>query len=243
MPDLRLARPLWRGRTNVDALTIACIEHAEAIARQIAPDVAHEFVITQGSYQAGAGDPNSAGTHDEGGVVDSAWCGHPICVRAQRLAGMAAWHRTPEQGPWPHHIHAVVIGHPLLADSADRQVIAYLAGRNGLKNDGADDGPRLDPIPRPVWPWPEEDIVTPEDIKAIAAETIEQLLATKVAAEGPTVKGALRMASKAAGIEDRVAARVGQLLLEGTDQPSAVTVTAEQIEAAVKQALREGTGD
>lgn len=148
MTDPKLARPLWRGRTNVDALTIACIEHAESIG-------GHEFVVTQGSYQPpGGGDLNSKGTHDKGGVVDLRWCGHVACVRALRMAGMAAWHRTPAQGPWPDHIHAVVIDHPLLADSAARQVAAYRGGRNGLANNGPDDGPALSPIRVPVWPWP-----------------------------------------------------------------------------------------
>ena len=167
MPDPRLARPTWRGRTNVDALTIACIEHAEEIG-------GHEFTVTQGSYQSGGGDPLSAGTHDLGGVVDLRWCGHGYCILALRQAGMAAWHRTPAQGPWPDHIHAVVIGHPDLADSALRQVGAYLDGRNGLANNGPDDGPRPNPIARPVWPWPQEDDMTPDQaslLEQIAADT------------------------------------------------------------------------
>lgn len=147
MTDARLARPSWRGRANVDALTISCIERAEKMS-------GHEFVVTQGSYQSGHGDENSAGTHDLGGVVDLRWCGHGDCILALRNAGMAAWHRTPRQGPWPDHIHAVVIDHPRLAPAAERQVISYLHGGNGLANNGADDGPRPDPIRRPVWPWP-----------------------------------------------------------------------------------------
>lgn len=154
MPDARLSRPLWRGRTNLDALTIACIEHAEKIMRDKAPELAHPLFVTQGSYQAGQGDPKSAGTHDLGGVVDLRWCGHARCLRALREAGMAAWHRTPKQGPWPDHVHAVVVGHPLLASIAEEQVDDYLARRNGLAHSGADDGPWLNPIPRPVWPWP-----------------------------------------------------------------------------------------
>lgn len=174
MTDPRLARPSWRGRTNVDALTIACIERAEQIA-------GHRFTVTQGSYQSGAGDPNSAGTHDLGGVVDLAWCGHTRCVRALREAGMAAWHRTAAQGPWPPHIHAVVVGHPRLARSAANQVTAYLNGRDGLASNGPDDGPRLDPIPRPVWPWPEEDQMTPKqeaklDGLAVAVEHLADMM-------------------------------------------------------------------
>lgn len=158
MADPRLERPEWRGRTNVDALTIACIEHAEAIVRRRRPKIAHEFFITQGSYQSGGGDVNSAGTHDKGGVVDIRWCGHKTCLRALRQAGMFAWHRTTAQGPWAAHIHAGVLDHPLLARGAQAQSVAYLQGRNGLKDNGPDDGPRLDPIPRPIWPYPEDDM-------------------------------------------------------------------------------------
>lgn len=171
MPDTRLARPSWRGRTNVDALTIACIEHAEQIG-------GHQFVITQGSYQSGGGDENSAGTHDRGGVVDLRWCGHGDCILALRKAGMAAWHRTPRQGPWPDHIHAVVVGHPLLAESAERQVRAYLDGRNGLASNGPDDGPRLSPIPRPVWPWP------PRRVKRRPVKVRDAIRAAKAARKG-----------------------------------------------------------
>lgn len=175
MADPRLARPLWRGRTNVDALTIACIEHAESLGL-------HEFTVTQGSYQAGGGDPNSAGTHDLGGVVDLRWCSHDGCVQVLRMAGMAAWHRTPAQGPWPDHIHAVVIDHPLLARAAASQVDSYLRGRNGLRGDGPDDGPKppnSPPIPRPVWPWPPEDDVSPEDIDKIAKRVVDLLTGGK----------------------------------------------------------------
>lgn len=148
--DARLVRPKWRDRTNVDALTIACIEHAEQL-------LGRRLVLTQGSYQNSVS--ASAGTHNKGGVVDISVSGMSEAektrvVRALRRAGMAAWLRRSWQGPWKEHIHAVVVGHPLLAPAAARQVVAYLNRRNGLANNGPDDGPRLDPIPRPVWPWP-----------------------------------------------------------------------------------------
>lgn len=164
-----LARPSWRGRTNVDALTIACIEHAESIG-------GHQFNVTQGSYQSGGGDVNSAGTHDLGGVVDLTWCGHDACILALRKAGMAAtWHRTPAQGPWPHHIHAVVKDHPHQAAGARRQTSSVLGGRNGLANNGPDDGPRLNPFPDPIFPWPPEAEVTPEDFAKIRLIVREEL--------------------------------------------------------------------
>lgn len=207
MADPRLARPLWRDRTNVDALTIACIEHAEAIMVREHPQIAHLFDVTQGSYQAGAGDPNSAGTHDEGGVVDTAWCGHLECIRALRKAGMFASHRTPEQGPWPHHIHAVVVGHPLLAPLAEQQATAYLDGFNGLGHlgrGGPDDGPRITPIPRPVWPWPREDwfdMADKADLDAAIAAAIPAIVEAFLDAQvdddpETTVRRALRRAGQ-----------------------------------------------
>jgi hypothetical protein len=213
--DPRLARPLWRGRTNVDALTIACIEHAEALGH-------HAFEVTQGSYQAGAGDPNSAGTHDLGGVVDLRWCGHNTCVLHLRQAGMAAWHRTPDQGPWAHHIHAVVLGHPLVSAAARAQRIDYFAGRNGLANHAADDGPRLNPIPLPIWPWPpEEDMpLSPEDIKALLDTEVD---------EGVTVRRALRRAGRTdAEIKALVAAAVKEALAAGVAVAVSVSATATQ---------------
>ncbi len=175
--DPRLDRPEWRGRTNVDALTIACLEAAERAA-------GHEFVVTQGSYQAGAGDPGSEGTHDGGGVVDLQPC-HPACIRHLRAAGMFAWWRTSDQGLWPPHIHAGVLDHPALAPAARRQQDAYLAGRNGLANNRPDDGPRLNPIPRPVWPPQEEDMpLTPEDVEKVAAA----VLATPITVTNPVTK-------------------------------------------------------
>lgn len=195
MTDPKLARPAWRGRTNVDALTIACIEHAEELVESFAPDVAHEFVVTQGSYQNGRGEVNSAGTHDLGGVVDLRWCGHVGCVQALRMAGMAAWHRTPAQGPWVDHIHAVVIGHPRLADSAARQVTAYLTGRDGLKANGPDDGPRLDRIAEPVWPWPPD--ATPEIRGHLNTAQSEVKAAIEVAGRRPRVQFQLEKARQA----------------------------------------------
>lgn len=158
MSDPRLARPLWRGRTNVDAYTIAWIEHAEQIKRDEWPDrpeLHHEYVVTQGGYQGTGGDPDSGTTHALGGGTDFHWCGHPECLLALRLAGGFVWHRTPAQGPWPDHMHGAPLDHPYMDARLAAQQVSYLARGNGLG--GPDDGPRLDPIPRPEWPWPPED--------------------------------------------------------------------------------------
>lgn len=172
-----MSRPLWRGRTNVDALTAAAIEHAETMRRTRGA----EFTITQGSYQGGGGDPLSAGTHDGGGVVDIRWHGDDQDVLALRRAGFAAWHRTPSQGPWPDHIHAVLIDHPRLAASAARQVAAYRDGRNGLVNNADDDGPRLNPIP--VFTMPQEDQMTPDQERKLDQAAADAADAKKLAGQ------------------------------------------------------------
>lgn len=149
-------RPEWRGRTNVDALTIAALEYAEQLAGKT-------FTVTQGSYNTSVS--ASAGTHAGGGAVDLRWTWDHADIVALRRAGFAAWHRTPDQGGWPHHIHAVLVDHPKLSPAAARQVEAYRAGRNGLANNGPDDGPRINPIP--VYRWgqnQEDDMPTAEDL-------------------------------------------------------------------------------
>lgn len=183
MADPRLARPLWRGRTNVDALTIAALEYAEKIAGK-------RFVVTQGSYQSSVA--ASAGTHDRGGAVDLRWStvGNSG-VLALRKAGFAAWHRTPAQGGWVDHVHAVLVGHPDLAPSAARQVTAYRNGRNGLANNGPDDGPRLNPIP--VFTWQEKDwldMATESEVRKIVREELLAVLNAAGVVPVPTTEAA-----------------------------------------------------
>jgi hypothetical protein len=98
-------------------------------------------------------------------------------------------------------------------------------------------------------PWlitQEDDMpLSNEDIDRIAAAvaktTPPAVLDAEIAADGRTVRKALRQASKAPEIEDRIVSRVKAALLSAGG--GTATVSADQIEAAVKQALREGTGD
>ncbi|GAA2564164.1 peptidoglycan-binding protein [Winogradskya consettensis] len=108
------------------------------------------FTVEQGSYSPGA-DPTSAGTHDGGGALDLdaealTAAKRTAAVTALRQVGFAAWLRTPAQGDWPLHIHAVAISDTDLSASAQKQVGAYYEGRNGLANNAADDGPRVSKV-------------------------------------------------------------------------------------------------
>lgn len=128
------------GGTLVNTRTKAMLAEATRL-------LGRPLVLSQGSYNPG-GDPTSAGTHDGGGVVDISVQGlepaaRTTVVRALRRVGFAAWLRTPSQGDWPYHIHAVAISDPDLSPPAQHQVGDYYLGRNGLANQAPDDGPKI----------------------------------------------------------------------------------------------------
>lgn len=134
MAEVRIT---WRGK-RLNKRTVAMVQAAEKIAGMT-------FVITQGSYNAG-GVSASAGTHDGGGALDVrardlSGSERARAVLAMRKVGFAAWLRTPSQGNWPFHIHAIAAGDDDLSRRAAVQVTEYRRGRNGLANRGPDDGP------------------------------------------------------------------------------------------------------
>jgi peptidoglycan hydrolase-like protein with peptidoglycan-binding domain len=99
----------------------------------------YQFRIIQGSYNSGVA--ASAGTHDGGGAVDLWGKGTGSAVKevaVLRRVGFAAWWRTPAQGNWGNHIHAIAIGDPELSSGARAQVTEYLNGYNGLAGNGRD---------------------------------------------------------------------------------------------------------
>lgn len=145
------------------------------------------LVITQGCYNAG-GVAASAGTHDGGGAVD---------IRARDLSdaqikeavlklrhvGFAAWHRTPAQGNWVEHIHCIAIGCPDLSSGAAYQVTAYKNGRNGLANNGKDDGPRT----YVGWTWEKykktyPDLLTEDELSAKDVQEIKDYVEARLKA-------------------------------------------------------------
>jgi len=119
----------FRGKT-LNARTIAMVLAAEKI-------LGSRFHITQGSYSTSVA--ASGSTHAGGGAMDTDGpTGWSNAVRALRQVGFAAWHRTPSQGPWGHHIHSIAIGDPTASPAAKRQVQDFLHGGNGLR--GMKDG-------------------------------------------------------------------------------------------------------
>ena len=137
------ARVTFDGET-VDARTAAMLTEAQSRLGLM-------LRLDQGSYSTS--DPTSAGTHDGGGVVDIGVGGWSAARRVQvagvlRSVGFAAWVRSPAEGNWPWHIHAVAVSDPDLAPPAQAQVGDYYLGRNGLADHRPDTGPAG---PRPTW--------------------------------------------------------------------------------------------
>ncbi len=113
--------------------------------REVERLLGRKITIVQGSYRAGKGAEASAGTHDKGGVIDvRTWdmtvAQRNLMIEYARQVGFAAWYRTKKQGFDPHS-HWVAIGDEELHYTAEDQVEQYLAGKNGLKGRGKDDGP------------------------------------------------------------------------------------------------------
>lgn len=134
---------VYRDGKTLNQRTLDMLNCAEA-------RLGYKLYVTQGSYNGG-GVSASAGTHDGGGAIDIVGVDNwDEVVRALREVGFAAWHRTPDQSDWVHHIHAIAIGDAELSSGARNQVSDYYAGRNGLASGARDDGPRLSPIP--TWP-------------------------------------------------------------------------------------------
>ncbi|MEO6412979.1 MAG: peptidoglycan-binding protein [Pedococcus sp.] len=108
--------------------------------------IAQNLVMEQGSYSTS--DPSSAGTHAGGGAVDIhvdnlTSTQRVTAVRELRKVGFAAWLRSPSQGDWDWHIHAVATSDPDLSTEAQHQIGDYYLGLNGLANRQPDDGPQV----------------------------------------------------------------------------------------------------
>lgn len=108
------------------------------------------WTIYQGSFSNGA---QSAGTHTGSGAVDTSPFNQKNRVYILRLLGMAGWYRY-RTSYWVAHIHAIVAGDGGADRLAKAQVQSMYRGRNGLANNGADNGPRL--LVHPLFVNPEK---------------------------------------------------------------------------------------
>lgn len=168
-----LDRVTWRGRT----FNRRTVQMAREVERRLDRPIGSVF---QGSYSDAVG--ASAGTHSGGGAIDC-WPGQVTVseldleegfigvrgdvdaqsvedarelVLAMRRCGFEpTWVRSPSQGPWGWHVHGIATADPDLSPAAGRQVTAVLSGRNGLANNGPDDGPRIGH--RAIWRYVEEE--------------------------------------------------------------------------------------
>lgn len=111
-------------------------KRTRAMVQQAEKYLGYEMTILQGSYNSGVS--ASAGTHDGGGAVDFAPYDQENKVKALRMVGFAAWHRTAIAGVWQEHIHAIAINDKQMSSGARKQVQDYYAHLNGLANHAHD---------------------------------------------------------------------------------------------------------
>lgn len=168
-----MTRTTWRGVT-VDTRTARMLDEVAALTP------ADLYVQpSQGSYSGGVG--ASAGTHDGCGAVDlmnltPAQYGQ--LVEVMRRVGFAAWHRTPQQSSWPHHVHAIAVqpggrdDRGCLSAAAHNQVRDYYAGRNGLASGAPDDADATRAYVGMTWERYEEEhmALSDNDVERIARE-------------------------------------------------------------------------
>jgi hypothetical protein len=147
MPIPRRPRPY--DKTTHDGQVVDWFTKAALLAAE--RRLGYPLSIVQGSYNSGRVKA-SGGTHDGGGVVDLKPWDWQSKVRALRAAGFAAFFRRSTEGPWPDHIHAVLVTNALLSNAAEDQADDAAAGRNGLANNGPDPHAGI-PIRPFRWPY------------------------------------------------------------------------------------------
>lgn len=116
------------------------LDWATTVAIRLAErELGYELTILQGIGGASA----SAGTHLEGRAVDLSRYDAEHKMPVLERIGFAAWERDDLPGVWSEHIHAVLMFEDVdnsrgLADSGFRQIASFLAGRDGLADNGFD---------------------------------------------------------------------------------------------------------
>jgi peptidoglycan hydrolase-like protein with peptidoglycan-binding domain len=164
LPGITSLRRLGKGRfTVVDEVDVGrqcehyrgspgCVSTRTKAMLMAADDMLPrwDFTVVQGGYCFPHCAPESAHTHDGGGVADISVAGLSPAqrwqqVKALRAVGFAAWLRTPAQG-FSYHIHAVAVADTDLwqgngSTQVRNQVGDYFAGHDGLASDGPDNTP------------------------------------------------------------------------------------------------------
>ncbi|MBK7861226.1 MAG: peptidoglycan-binding protein [Archangiaceae bacterium] len=125
----------FRGVT-VNVRTKVMVLRAEQYMRDMG--IKQKLSFSQGSYHGGV--KQSGGTHDGGGALDirvgsMSMATQRKMVKALRMAGFAAWARTPADG-FAHHIHAEAIGDR--QSTAKWQWAEYFHKQSGLSGSGSD---------------------------------------------------------------------------------------------------------
>lgn len=116
-------------QVTVDGETVE--RHTAKMLRLAERTLGADIPVTQGSFSTGVA--ASGGTHDGGGVIDTGMAGSwAETVDALTQAGFIAWWRTPEQGSWNDHIHAIDPASPNLSPEAANQVLDWENGGDGL---------------------------------------------------------------------------------------------------------------
>jgi hypothetical protein len=188
--------------------------------------------ITQGCYNNGAV-AASAGTHDGGGAVDiraktltAAQVGEAVSIL--RKVGFAAWHRLEIKNVWPEHIHCIAIGCPDLSRGAKDQVADYKAGRNGLANNGPDNGPRT----WVSWTWEKyaktyPHLLTEDDVQQ---SDIDKIVNAVVAKMTPVVQSYSSFNAK--NLTQQLAGALGQVETLDEKYANAVNAFISQLDQA-----------
>lgn len=140
-------------RTTHDGNTVNW--RTKAMLLEAEEALGYKLTVTQGSYNAGGVD-QSAGTHDGGGAVDLSAYDWKNKVRELRKVGFAAWYRSPAEGDWPAHIHAIALDDEEASSGARAQMVQYRNGTNGLANYGRDDFPTHPDRPFDFAKWQKE---------------------------------------------------------------------------------------
>lgn len=118
----------------------------------------YPLTVMQGCYTSS--NPSSAGTHDQGGVIDLAPWDWQRKVRVGANLGAFIWHRPYLAGEWPEHIHFGIRNHGNLAPDAARQQVDWDAHppRNGLANH-APMGPNEYHVYNHAFHYPPEKVI------------------------------------------------------------------------------------